>query len=95
MKKDRQLPIWLRRLAIVKTELKGVRWPTTEAGFQEGLVLMAWGLKALEAQARADTKTSDPEQIQRRVSELLATFAKIDARWIVQSRTERARVFSH
>lgn len=61
--KDRHTaPLWLRQLGRVKTELRGVRWPSEEEGFQQGLALMAFGLlmksrdKNLQAFAKLDRR---------------------------------------
>lgn len=88
------LPIWLRKLKHVKSELKGYRWPSAEEGCEQGIALMAMGLNALQNQARAEVSTNDPSRVQTRMSELLKEFAKTDVRWIDRWRKERAGVFS-
>ena len=76
------LPLWIRKLHLVKTELKGIRWPGGEEGFRQGIVLMSMGLEALEK-----------ENTQNTISLKLAKFSESDMRWIARWRKERAKIF--
>jgi len=71
-----KLPFWLRKLDLVKKELQGIHWPSTEDGLRQGMTLMALGLEILEKRNR-----NTP-----------AIFAKIDERWIKQWKKDRARL---
>ncbi len=80
-KKERQLPIWLKRLGRVKQDLKAIHWPKGEEGFQQALALMALGLESLENASRGQS------------ADCLIEFSKRDSRWIKRWRQERGKVF--
>ena len=76
--KRKKIPIWLRRLDVVKKEFQAMHWPSQQEGLEQGLALMAMGLQTLERQKRiADLKI----------------FSKRDSLWANQWRKERGRIF--
>lgn len=82
--RKQSFPVWLRKLRIVKMELRGTRWPTTEEGFRQGIVLMTEGLRALEREkARGGSRAT------------WAGFSASDERWTARWREERDKVFPH
>ena len=87
------LPIWLRRLSQVKMEHHGIRWPSVEQGFKQGIALMALGLESLEREMKARVSQDYPNSPQIRISKYLASFAQADSRWVARWRKERAKVF--
>ena len=72
----KNVPLWLKRLGLVKKELCGTRWPSAAEGLRQGMVLMALGLEISEKRNR-----NEP-----------ALFAKLDGRWTKRWSKERDRI---
>lgn len=84
MKRQRQVPIWLRGLGQVKTELRSVRFPrTAEEGFRETATLSATALRMLEGEAGSPLK----------MRLLLTRLSRAEERRKLVWKKERARFF--
>ena len=83
MKRPKRVPVWLRRLPLVKAELGGLRFPrTAEEGLRQAAALSATSLRVLESQEGAS-----------KARRLLARMACTEARRILFWKKERARYF--
>ena len=91
-KPPKQVPLWLRRLQLVKAELKGLRFPhNAEEGFRQAVALSAASLRILRAEVRSSITRGDDRQVQAAIRRLLARLSHADARWTRFWKQERAR----
>jgi hypothetical protein len=89
-----QPPIWLRRLDLVKAELKTVRFPKTAAeGFRQCAELSATMRRWFVDSIRQEHPGWSEEQIERERRLLLARFSAAQERWIKKWKEERDRYF--
>lgn len=59
------VPIWLKRLSLVRHELRNQTWPATpEDGLRETLALADFGWRAILEQVRRDHPTAGGEELQ-------------------------------
>ena len=77
--RKKKLPIWLRKLHLVKNELQSEHWLSSQQGFRQALELMSWGLEILN-------QTEDKEELRQ-------LFTQSNTRWIHRWKKERARLF--
>lgn len=94
MKRPKQLPLWLRRLDLVKAEMKTVRFPRTAAeGFRQCAMLSATALRWLQDSIRDAHPGASEEEVAAEMRLLLARFSAAEARWVAKWRKERDRYF--
>jgi hypothetical protein len=94
MKRSNRVPLWLRRLDLVKAEMKTVRFPRTA---QEGLCQCAelsetarrWFWQSIQA----DHPGASEEEIEKERRLLLARFCAAQVRRIEKWKKERDRYF--
>jgi len=80
MKGHKSVPRWLRRLDLVKAELKGWRFPrTAEEGLRQCLSLSAFSLKMFDESFRHAHPRLSPAQLRIEKRRLLARFARSQA----------------
>ncbi|MBI3609669.1 MAG: hypothetical protein HY204_03090 [Nitrospirae bacterium] len=93
-KQRRAIPLWLRKLGQVKSELRGSCWPrTVEAGVRETAALSEIALQSLKQEAQAARQKTDIETIRKRMQEILARASRMDAQRMALWKKERARFF--
>ena len=93
-KQRKTIPLWLRELGQVKSELRGLRWPrTVEAGVRETAALSEIALQSLKQEARAARQKTDIQMIRRRMQEILARASRMEAQRMALWKKERARFF--
>jgi hypothetical protein len=94
MKRRNRAPLWLRRLALVKAELKGTRFPPTAAeGLRQVAALSAVSLRMLAEDVRAATPRADRKRVRKALYESLARISRVEAQWVICWMRERARYF--
>jgi hypothetical protein len=85
----KRVPIWLRRLGLVKAEMKTVRFPrTAQEGFEQGLLLSANALRLLRDSLRKDHPGASEKRIDLEMRRLMARFSAADRRWGARWRKE-------
>jgi hypothetical protein len=94
MKRFNPLPPWLRRLDLVKAEMKTVRFPRTAAeGFRQcaemSETMRRWFLDSI----RQEHPEWSAEQVEQERRLILARFSAAQVRWIKKWRKERDRYF--
>ena len=93
-KQRKMVPLWLRRLGLVKLEVQGFCWPLTVGeGFRQVAALSGIALRALEQEVRMAHPGADAREIQRGVRMLLARMTLADVQRIAFWKKERARFF--
>jgi len=94
MKLPNQVPLWLRRLRLVKAELKGMRFPhSAEEGFRQTAALSATSLRILKAEVRSGLAGADEQRLEIATRRLLARLSHADAQRLRVWKRERARCF--
>lgn len=93
-KYSHKFPIWLRRLELVKKELRTMQWPSEEDGFRQGLELLSFGQLLLRQEAPSAVKKGGFRLMNRWIEKQLSGFALADERWVRRWRKERGRYFS-
>ena len=93
-KLPKQPPLWLRRLDLVKAEMKTVRFPKTAAeGFRQcaelSETMRRWFLDSI----RQEHPGWSEEQIEQERRLLLARFSATETRWIAKWKEECDRYF--
>ncbi len=92
MKLPKQVPLWLRRLSLVKAEMKGVRFPrNAEEGFQQMAELSATNLRILREQVRSELPRPSEREVEIATRRLLARLSHAEAEWTRVWKRERAR----
>ena len=90
----KQVPRWLRQLALVKVEGRGVPFPhSPEEGLRQCAALSALSLRLLREEIRKTRAGMDDERVEIETSRLLARFAHADALRVSRWKRERARSF--
>jgi hypothetical protein len=93
-KAPKKVPLWLRRLGLVKAELKSVRFPrNAEEAFRETAALSAASLRILQAAVRSGLARADGKRVEMATRHLLARLSHADAQRISTWKRERARCF--
>lgn len=93
-KRQKQPPIWLRRLDLVKAELKTVRFPrTAEEGFRQCAELSETARRWLRQSIKAEHPGASEEKVDLELCRLMARWSAADARWIARWKEERDRYF--
>jgi hypothetical protein len=94
MKHPKSIPLWLRRLDLVKAEMKTVRFPrTAEEGFRQCAELSATALRWLRQSIKVEHPGASEEKVGLELRKLMARWSAADARWIAKSKKERDRYF--
>ena len=93
-KRAKQIPLWLRRLDLVKAEMQAVRFPCTAAeGFRQCAELSETARRWFVDSIRQDHPGASDEEIEQERRLLLARFSAAQARWIKKWKDERDRYF--
>ena len=94
MKRSRKIPLWLRRLGDVKTEMKSVRFPrTAQEGFRQCAELSETARRWFRQSIRNAHPGASEEEIEEERIRLLARFSAAETRWIAKWKKERDRYF--
>ena len=92
MQRRKEVPLWLKRLDLVRAELRGIRFPlTAEEGVRQCANLSAVSMGLLKEEIRKTLRTRDKEAVELETRRLLARFSRTDARWKTTRRKDRAR----
>lgn len=90
----KQPPIWLRKLDLVKAELKTVRYPRTAAeGFRQCAMLSATARRWFLDSIRQEHPKWSEEQVEHERRLILARWSAAETRWIAKWKKERDRYF--
>ncbi|HXG20594.1 MAG TPA: hypothetical protein VNN62_16150 [Methylomirabilota bacterium] len=91
---QRQPPLWLRRLDMVKAELKTVRFPKTAAeGFRQCVMLSETARRWFLDSIRQEHPGWSEEQIEQERRLLLTRFSAAETQWIAKWKKECDRYF--
>jgi hypothetical protein len=94
MKRSNKVPIWLRRMDLVKAEMKSVRFPrTAQEGFRQCAELSERARGWFRESIRADHPGASDKDIEKERRLLLARFCAAQARRIATWKRERDRYF--
>ncbi|MGH7960979.1 MAG: hypothetical protein ACRERD_04005 [Candidatus Binatia bacterium] len=94
MKSAKEVPLWLRRLDLVKAEMKTVRFPqTAQEGFQQMVMLSETALRWLRQSVKAEHPGASEKKVDLELRRLMARWSAADARWVQRSKKERDRYF--
>jgi hypothetical protein len=94
MNRLHQAPLWLKRLDLVKAELKTVRFPhTAQEGFRQCVELSETALRWFRQSICEAHPGASEEAIEKERCLLLARFSAAEARWIKKWKKERGRYF--
>jgi hypothetical protein len=94
VKRRKRMPLWLKRLGIVKTEMKGVRFPrTTQEGFRQCAELSETARRWFLQSIREAHRGANEEEIETERARLLARFSAAETHWIAKWKKERDRYF--
>jgi|SRR5581483_2671066 len=93
-KQTKQPPIWLRRLGLVKAELKTVRYPRTAAeGFRQMVMLSETAQRWFLDSIRQEYPKWSEEQVEQERRLILARWSAAETWWIAKWKEERDRYF--
>lgn len=94
MKRSNRVPLWLRRLHLVKAEMKAVRFPhTTQAGFRQCAELSETADRWLRQSIRDSHPRVSEEEIEKKRRLLLARSCAVETRRITIWNKELGRYF--
>ncbi len=94
MKRSKRVPLWLRRLHLVKAEMKTVRFPrTTQAGFRQCVELSETADRWLRQSIRDSHPGVSEEEIEKERRLLLARSCTAETRRIKTWNKELGRYF--
>lgn len=94
MKRYKQAPIWLRRLDLVRAEMKHVRFPkTAQEGFRQCAELSETACRWFRESIRDHNSAASEEVIEQARRLLAARFSAADARHMKRWKIERERYF--
>jgi hypothetical protein len=72
------MPLWLKRLSLVRHELRNQTWPATpEDGLRETLALADFGWRAILEQVRRDHPTAGGEELQMLAYRMLCRWQRV------------------
>ena len=95
MKRSKKVPLWLRRLDLVKAELRTVRFPrTAQEGFRQCIALSETALRWFRESLRDNRPGASGGEIENERRLLLARFSAAEARRVAKWKKERGRYFS-
>ncbi len=82
MQSHEGVPWWLKRLDLVRAELRGVRFPrTAEEGIRQCAELSEVSMRLLKEQVGRSLGTRNEQKVEREIHRLMARFSEIDKRW--------------
>ncbi|MEW6664383.1 MAG: hypothetical protein AB1512_04075 [Thermodesulfobacteriota bacterium] len=85
-----KVPIWLKRLDLVRQELRGTRFPgTAEEGLRQCAELSSASMDLLKEEIRRSLRTKDEKTVEREVRRVMARFSRIDKSWKANQRKGR------
>jgi len=94
MKQSKRVPIWFRRLDLVKAELRTVRFPrTAQEGFRQCIALSETALRWFRESIRDDRPGATGVDIENERRLLLARFSAAESRRATRWKQERGRYF--
>ena len=90
MQRDKEAPIWLKRLDLVRDELRRTRFPrTAEEGLRQCAELSAASMDLFKEEIRRSLGATDEETVERETRRLMSRFSVMDERWKATRRKER------
>lgn len=94
MERSKKVPLWCRRIGLVKAEMKTVRFPrTTQEGFRQCAELSETARRWFRESIRGDHPGASEEEIEEERRLLLARFSAAETRRIAEWKKERGRYF--
>jgi hypothetical protein len=94
VKRRKKIPLWLKRIHIVRSEMKGVRFPrTAQEGFRQCAELSETARRWFWQSIRADHPGAGEEEIEEQRRLLLARRCAAQARQIAKWKKELDRYF--
>jgi hypothetical protein len=94
VKQGKKVPLWLRRLDLVKAEMKSIRFPdSAQEGFRQCAELSATARRLFWESIRTKHPGAGDKDIEKERRLLLARLSAAQARWIVKWKKERDRYF--
>lgn len=94
VKRSKKVPLWYRRMDLVKAEMKAVRFPrTAKEGFRQCVELSETVLRWFMRSLRDSHPGASDEAIEKERRSLLARFSAAEARRIAKWMRERDRHF--
>lgn len=86
-----EVPIWLKRLDLVRAELKGTHFPkTAEEGVRQCAQLSEASISLLKDEVGKSLGTRNKETVDLEIRRLMVRFSSMDKRWKAGWRKERA-----
>lgn len=90
MQGGKEVPWWLKRLDLVRGELRGMRYPrTAEEGLRQCAELAAVSMGLFKDQIRRSLRTRDVKALEMETHRLMARFSSMDERWKASARKVR------
>jgi len=90
----RKIPLWLKRLGVVKTEMQSTRFPrSAQEGFRQCAKLSATARRWFRQSIRDAHPGANEEEIEQERIWLLAHFSAAETRWMAKWKKERDRYF--
>ena len=94
VKRRKRMPIWLKRLGIVKTEMKYVRFPrTAQEGFRQCAELSETARRWFRQSILEAQPGATEEEVEKERTRLLARFSAAQTHRIAKWKKERDRYF--
>ena len=94
MKRSKKVPLWFRRLDLVKAEMRTVRFPrTAQEGFRQCIALSETALRWFQESLRDNRPGATRVELENERRLLLARFSAAEARRIAKWKKERDRYF--
>ena len=88
----RVIPWWLKRLGLVRAELKETCFPcSAEEGLRQCAELSAVSMGLLKEEIRKSLRAGEEERVAREVRGLMARFSAIDKKWKRDRQPQSAR----
>ncbi len=94
MKRHRKMPLWLKRLGMVKAEMKSVRFPrNAQEGFRQCAELSETARRWFRQSIQEAHPGANQEEIENERTKLLARFSAAQTHRIAKWKKERDRYF--
>ena len=94
MKRAKKIPIWFRRIGLVKADMKTVRFPrTAQEWFRQCAQLSETAGRWFRESIRDDHPGAGAEEVEKERRLLLARFSAAEARRILKWKKELDRYF--
>jgi hypothetical protein len=91
MQRRGKVPVWLKRLDLVRDELRHTRFPrTAEEGFRQCAELSEASLRLFKQEIRKRLRTGDEQKVEREARRLMVRFSISDRRWETSRRRDLA-----